>query len=273
MDIYTQNSIPAAKSKVCCLNCKSEITLINFSKHYLGKSCLLGFKHSTIPRKQYTTLNCRFCDKPHTNGNSLLTHERFCHSNPKRDQSPFEKEDFHENLRKSGKRNNQYTKAKQLNLPKPVLSKETIEKLSKSSSGKVWTKEQKENHSKIMLEIAKTNPNSYSAGNQGRCKTYEIDGIKLKGSWEVKYYLYCIENNIPIIRPTNGFQYHWEGKTRTYYPDFYHPNFDVYIEIKGYETDRDKAKWTNFPKKLLIFRSQQIKSIEKNKFVLEDFIL
>lgn len=272
MDIYSLKSIPSSKIKVCCLNCKSEISLINFNKHYLSKSCQLGYKFSTIPKKQYESLNCKFCSKLHANGNSLTSHERFCHSNPYREESPFEKEDFHEDLRKSGKRNNQYTKAKQLNLPKPILKDETLEKLSFAASGKIWSKERKENHSKIMLEVAKANPNSYSAGNQGRCKTFEIDGIKLKGSWEVKYYLYCKENNIPVERPNNGFSYIWEGKTRTYYPDFYHPNYDIYIEIKGYETDRDRAKWSCFPNRLLVFKEQEISLIEHDKFNVENFI-
>lgn len=272
MDIYTQNSIPSSKSKVCCLNCKSEVSLINFNRHYLSRSCQLGYKHSTIPRKQHKSLNCSFCNKLHANENSLTSHERFCHSNPDRKESPFEKPDFHKKRTQNGKTNNQYTKAKQLNLPQPILSDETLEKLSNAASGRIWTKKQKENHSKIMLEVAKANPNSYSAGNQGRCGTFEIDGIKLKGSWEVKYYLYCKKNNIPVERPSNGFPYIWEGKIRTYYPDFYHSDYDVYVEIKGYETDRDRAKWSCFPNRLLIFKKQEMYLIDHNNFNIENFI-
>lgn len=272
MDIYSLKSIPSSKIKVCCLNCKSEITLLNFSKHYLSKSCLSGYKFSTLPKKQYDSLNCKYCNKLHKNGNSLINHERFCHYNPDRGESNFEKKGFQESLKNNHKRNNKFTKAKQLNLPKPIVTDETRKKLSIHSSKRIWTEEQKENHSKIMLEVAKANPNSYSAGNQGRCKTVEIDGIKLKGSWEVKYYLYCKENNIPVERPNNGFSYIWEGKTRTYYPDFYHPNYDIYIEIKGYETDRDRAKWSCFPNKLLVFKEQEISLIERNKFNVENFI-
>ena len=28
------------------------------------------------------------------------------------------------------------------------------------------------------------------------------------------------------------------GRTRKYYPDFYLPNFDTYIEVKGYATSQ-----------------------------------
>lgn len=269
MDIYTP--IPSSKIKVCCLNCKSEITLINFNKHYKSKSCLLGFKFSSTPKKQYDSLNCQFCNKLHKNGNSLQSHERFCKLNPNRELSQFELSDFHDNLRKEGKRNNQYTKAQQLNLPKPLLSEETLQKLSIASSKKVWTEEQKQNHSTIMLKVAKENPDSYSAGNQGRAKTYTIDGIKLKGTWEVKFYSWCKQNNINIQRPNEGFSYIYENKTRTYYPDFFLPDFNKFVEVKGYETERDKCKWFYFPHELCIVKEQEIKQIDNNLFSINFF--
>ena len=268
------NAIPASKSKVCCLNCKSEVTLINLNRHYLGKSCLLGYKFSTIPRssKEEQDCICQFCNKKFTKVSSVISHERFCKLNPNREIPPFELNGFHEKLRSENKLHNQYTKAESLGLPKPTVSEETLQKLSISASNRVWSEEQKQNHSKIMLKVAKEKPDSYSAGNQGRCKTYEIDGIKLKGSWEVKYYLYCKENKIKTERPTVGFTYFWEGKNRTYYPDFYHSDHNTYVEIKGYETERDQAKWNKFPETLLIFKEKEIKQIEKGVFNLNDFL-
>ena len=129
-----------------------------------------------------------------------------------------------------------------------------------------WTTEQKQNQSKIMLKVAKENPDSYSAGNQGRAKTYIIDGIKLKGTWEVKFYTWCKNNNIDIQRPTEGFSYIYENKTRTYYPDFFLPDFNKFIEVKGYETERDKCKWSYFPHELSIIRQKEITQINKNQF-------
>jgi hypothetical protein len=41
---------------------------------------------------------------------------------------------------------------------------------------------------------------------------------------------------------------------------------DLYIEVKGYETDRDRAKWKYFPKKLRVIRSKDIKEIRKGCF-------
>lgn len=42
---------------------------------------------------------------------------------------------------------------------------------------------------------------------------------------------------------------------------------NLYIEIKGYETERDKAKWKQFPKKLKIVRKKEIYEIRKGTFV------
>ena len=64
---------------------------------------------------------------------------------------------------------------------------------------------------------------------------------------------------------TEGFPYIWNGE-RTYFPDFYIESLDLYVEIKGYETDRDKAKWKQFPKKLRVIKKKEINEIKKNCF-------
>ena len=56
------------------------------------------------------------------------------------------------------------------------------------------------------------------------------------------------------------FQYEYEGKTRNYYPDFYLVEDDKYVEIKGYETEKDRAKWTQFKKSLLILKRKELTS-------------
>ena len=47
------------------------------------------------------------------------------------------------------------------------------------------------------------------------------------------------ENNINWTNKIDEeFYYEWGGKVRRYYPDFYLPDYDFYIEVKGYERDR-----------------------------------
>jgi hypothetical protein len=44
-------------------------------------------------------------------------------------------------------------------------------------------------------------------------------------------------------------------------------NKNLYVEVKGYETDRDRAKWRDFPKKLCIIKEAEIKQIRQGSFM------
>jgi hypothetical protein len=67
----------------------------------------------------------------------------------------------------------------------------------------------------------------------------------MRSSWEVKFAKYCIKKHI---------KYRYEFKTfelynRTYTPDFYLPETDEYIEIKGYYRKSAKYKIRKFRRK------------------------
>lgn len=82
-------------------------------------------------------------------------------------------------------------------------------------------------------------------------------------------------NLIPIERNTNCFPYIYD-KERLYIPDFKIPNTNIYIEIKGYETERDQCKWNGSILKenqLLILKSKEISEIKKGTFNLRDLVL
>lgn len=76
----------------------------------------------------------------------------------------------------------------------------------------------------------------------------EYNGIDLHGSWELAYVKYLDRAQIAWQRNTESFAYFYDGKERRYTPDFYLPATDEYIEIKGYKTSKDDAKWSQFPK-------------------------
>jgi hypothetical protein len=87
--------------------------------------------------------------------------------------------------------------------------------------------------------------------------------IKVMGSWELKYVKYLDENNINWIQNKNKFYYEFDGlmnKCGYYVPDFYLIDEEVYIEIKGYETDKDRAKWKWFPHKLKVLKRKELSS-------------
>jgi len=89
-------------------------------------------------------------------------------------------------------------------------------------------------------------------------RTHNYKGLKLHGSWELKYAEYLDKNNIKWIRPKDKFKYIFENKIRNYSPDFYLIDSDEYIEIKGYPTDKDIAKWKQFNLKLKIISGKDL---------------
>lgn len=93
-----------------------------------------------------------------------------------------------------------------------------------------------------------------------KSRTHEYNGMKFYGTWELKYAKYLDENFIKWIKNKDKFKYFFDNKNRTYTPDFYLFGSDCYIEIKGYETEKDRAKWNQFPKnkKLVVLKGKEL---------------
>jgi hypothetical protein len=71
----------------------------------------------------------------------------------------------------------------------------------------------------------------------GRYKGFKCDSI-----YELVFVIYCLDHNIELQRNTCSFTYIFEGKTRKYYPDFYLPQSDELVELKGYKDSRVDLK-------------------------------
>lgn len=257
---------------VSCLECKSEVAKNMFDRHYKSKQCLSGGKFGI--RLTSEKLTCIHCSKNCESPRSKASHENLCKSNQNRRVSHFEKLTRSERseLIKDIEKSNQYIKAKKLGLPIPTMKEESKEKIRESTkrhNQEYWfgekSTEHRKNHSMIMRNIAASNPESYSASNRGRTKQVEKYGIKFQGSWELLAYEYFLTLNISIVRNYTGFQYEFQGK-RTYFPDFYLPDKDIYIEVKGYKTEKDAYKWAWFPHKLLVISLYEIGQIKEGKF-------
>lgn len=91
-----------------------------------------------------------------------------------------------------------------------------------------------------------------------RSRTHEYKGIKFHGLWELKFAMHLDDKNVAWRRPTEKFQYTFEGKVRHYTPDFYIPEMESYVEIKGYQTPKDEAKWRQFPLKLIVLKGEDL---------------
>ena len=210
---------------------------------------------------------CSYCGKFCKNDNSLRNHERLCRFNPNRQILKSNFVEWNKKRKKYGiKGENQYTKAKRLGINKPIISDETRYKMGNSWRGKKHTEQEKIAISNGMKKAVKENPESYSSINiNGRVGVYYYKGVKLNGTWEVIFAEYLDRNNIRWERPTIGFEYIWNNDKHTYYPDFYLPDIDVYVEIKGYERERDKFKWKSVSN-LIIIKGNEIRQIENNTF-------
>jgi len=218
-------------------------------------------------------MNCKFCNKECKNANSQRNHERLCKSNPNRQEIQSSGFTLYNEQVKLGTRSgtNQYIKAKQLGLPKPIITDETRQKISNNSklaSKNYWNTETRKNHSDIMKRVVRDNPDSYSTNNVcGRTKKIVYNGFELNGSWELTVAKWLDDNNIKWTNKIEPFTYKWNGGDHLYFPDFYLLDHDWYIEVKGYERDRDLCKWTVVPN-LTVIKQKEIKEIKKGLYRL-----
>ena len=93
----------------------------------------------------------------------------------------------------------------------------------------------------------------------GRGKGGYVNGIWMDSTWEIE-----------LANRLNSLSINWErdtgkhrltytdvnGEERKYYPDFYLPDYDVYVEVKGYWTSETKQKMNS-----VIERNEQVKII------------
>ena len=79
----------------------------------------------------------------------------------------------------------------------------------------------------------------------GRSKWYEVAGQKVQGTWERNVALKFEELHIKwkkLKTNRDTLEYVMDEKTRCYTPDFYLPDSNVFIEIKGHWWGKDREK-------------------------------
>lgn len=85
---------------------------------------------------------------------------------------------------------------------------------------------------------------------------YEHDNeiILLDSTWELKIAEYLDENNIKWIRPKHLEWYDSKNKLRRFYPDFYLPEYNIYIDPKNdYRILQDNEKLEYFKNKIELY--------------------
>ncbi len=208
-------------------------------------------------------LICTFCGKLCGNKGGLIAHTHCCKLNPNK-QSYYHSP-------KAGRK-----KGKNYFVWNKSSTKQTDERIAKAAdtlhekyiNGKIIPSFLGKHHSKITKQkisnITKArhlNGWDNQCGRAKKLKYIKKDGsiITVDGSWEYHVAEYFDYNNINWIRNTKRFNYiNLKGNNATYCPDFYLPDIDTYIEVKGYETDLDKCKWNQFKHKLLVWKKQDL---------------
>ena len=245
------NHYQFSKPTCCCVKCKKEISINNIDKHYNSKSCNNPNKTNKTGIECPPDLICIYCNKQCKNKNSWFSHTIKCPKNPNRDPNHF-------GHMKGKKGSNQHIKG----TAKP-LTEEQRRKISEKMKERKVTKESREKMSLSMKEAVKKYPDSYAKNNVcGRVKTYEYNGDKLKGTWELKVAQWLVNQNIEYEVEPHSSYYYWNNEWRLYFPDFYIKEHDIYIEVKGYKTERDICKWNYFNGYLIILEKEQIHNID-----------
>lgn len=103
----------------------------------------------------------------------------------------------------------------------------------------------------------------------GKCKWYDVTGTSVQGRWERDIALKLNEFGVEWEKPTikdEIWKYDISGSIRSYTPDFYLPEYNCWLEIKGYwwGNDLEKMKLIQeaYPDRILyIIQEQEYKKL------------
>lgn len=254
-----------AYTKIRCEICGQEISKSNMSKHLR--------RHSIHPEtfKNEIDLNCKFCGKLCTSRRSLTYHIRYCSLNPDRIESRIE--GFNNRGRIAWNKGltkdvDDRLKQRGINLSERYKNGELIG----SFTGKHHTQESKD---KLKEAAIKNN-----LGGHPYRKNISYKGNTLDSS---------LEYDLAVILDKQGIR--WERcsrfdyvdnnqKQHTYTPDFYLPDYNVYLDPKndylienvnpalGFK-DSDKIKWASQQNNITVFilSQEDVLNFDINKYI------
>lgn len=208
---------------------------------------------NNIQRKQdiiQDNLFCKYCGKQCKNKNSLVQHEIRCKENPDRLINKGNYSGFYGY--------NKRIKDSEITVWNKGLTKETHPSIKKQ--GETYTERVKQG--------LITSTGGYRENAVKGCYKYGYyNGIRCDSSWELAFVVYCVENNIPIKRNTQRFEYIVDNKRHYFIPDFIINDNEI-VEIKGLQDINWKIKQTLFPNIKFLFKKdiQQYITYVKNKY-------
>lgn len=161
---------------------------------------------------------CRYCGKVCKNSNSLRNHERLCKQNPDRQYTVFSTN----NPSTVKPWNKGKTKDTDERVAKNGIA---ISKVRRGCVGHPHTEAEKEHLREVALK-------NQLGGFYMRKKGIDYNGVKLDSTYEVEVAKSLDFNNVKWER-CKRFPYVVDGKLHYYTPDFYLPEYNVYLEPKN----------------------------------------
>jgi NAD-dependent dihydropyrimidine dehydrogenase PreA subunit len=230
-------------SKILCDICRSEVNSRSFRSH--KKSCQKLHDKSG---------SCEYCSKP------ISPTKRFCSSrcaaskmnsmNPERSEAVKLK--ISNSLKGRVVNPERYAARNCKNCNSPYTpSRPTL------VAGYCSSPCRKESM-KIILSNALKGKSGGPRKGGGRGKGGYYKDVWFDSSWEIMYAKFLDEKSVRWERVTSRFPYTFEEKEYKYIPDFYLPDENIFVEIKGYVTERDKAKWHYFPHTLRVIVKEDL---------------
>lgn len=242
------------RNKKICKKCNKQISLSNFDRHINKcslKNRLIGVE---VYKNKFSEYECPYCNKIF-NKFGIIPHINVSH------------------YKKGGNKKGYIPWNKGLTKNDDIRIKNAGIKLSDNiKNGKIipWQKGKNKDNNISLKKISDNTSKTVRLKIKNddwhlsfsKLRIHEYKGIKLHGKWELNYAKWLDKNNIKWYRPKEKFIYFFENKDHYYIPDFYLIDSKEYIEIKGYKTPKDDAKWSYFPKNLILkqlFREDLIK--------------
>lgn len=226
-------------------------------------------------------MECIFCKRTINNKGSAISHQRVCKLNPNRVKyvrSPLAGRKKGCTAWNKGRTNieihGEYKAAQIKQKASNSIQRSTI------TTGSSWSKMSAEQQTAFREKHRLAINKKYEQGwlpKAGRCEKINYcsliaGNITVDGTWEYELAVYLDENQINWKRNKERFLYINEHNKQSFYtPDFYLVDQDLYIEVKGYETEKDRCKWKCFTKKLAVLKAEEVKMI-KQKIPFENIL-
>ena len=227
-------------------------------------------------------MKCIHCEKEFKNGRARDGHMASCKNSPSYKPRPmvegsrrWRKLHDPDNIPRRGRydffKDEEYReKQRKIRLQNVTNGQQVSPKtreIIKKNSLIFWSKEENKVAQSIRMQKAvRDHPDSYSKNNVvGRVKNIDYNGHVLKGSWELLVAETLDFLEIEWTQPSQGIEYFWNNSIHMYFPDFYLPDRDLFIEVKGYERDRDRAKWACV-QNIIIVKKDGIDKLKRKEF-------